>query len=715
MVQSIGFEGIAINVWLIWILPFVGAALIPAIAKKSYRISNFTAVGFAFVSAIFAATLIPMVAAGGETHSQVPWISALNIKAGTLADPLSIIMANLVAWISLLIIIYSVGYMHGDRDLTRYWFFMLFFIGSMQLIVLSDNLLMVFFGWEGVGFASYALIGFWYADRKKDYVGKEGHIVKGIAMWASPTHAGIKAFLMTRAGDIMMLTGMFLIFMHSGTFGFKELLADQTWAQSMMEQNLLIPAAVLLFGGAIGKSAQFPLNEWLLEAMTGPTAVSALIHAATMVKAGVFLVARIGPLFFALAAFDAAAFFEVVAWVGAITAFLLATQAIVNPEIKKVLAYSTGSQIGYMMMALGIAGLSTQFVDGYTAGFFHLMSHAMFKASLFMAAGAILHAVGTRFMTDMGGLLKNMKKTFIFMLLSSLSLAGAPLITSGFWSKDAIFAALLESGSTSGGALFFFAFIIAIMTAFYTFRMVGMVFFGTKSKHILSIEQQASHGSHSASTSEVSNEDGDDKETAPKHKTHDVSPLMWVPFAILAIATIIIGLVGFLFEAEIHSIMASYLASSFGIGEEGGVAASSNSLEQHTGETSIAINPIALVSSFVAFGIGSGLGIIFYIIRKKDPNIISQYPFIKKVWLFLYNRWYLNSLIYWGFVKIPLRIFKVIWRYFENIIAQGINPALQYSMVYLSKWVKYTQTGVAQTYLFVFAAGIIIVLIMLFL
>jgi len=714
MVESIGFEGIAINVWLIWILPFVGAALIPAIAKKSYRISNFTAVGFAFISGIFAATLIPMVTAGGETHSQIPWISALNIKAGTLADPLSIIMTNLVAWISFLIIVYSVGYMHGDKDLTRYWFFMLFFIGSMQLIVLSDNLLMVFFGWEGVGFASYALIGFWYADRKKDYVGKEGHIVKGIAMWASPTHAGIKAFLMTRAGDIMMLTGMFLIFMYSGTFGFKELLADQTWAHSMMEQNLLIPAAVLLFGGAIGKSAQFPLNEWLLEAMTGPTAVSALIHAATMVKAGVFLVARIGPLFFALAAFDAAAFFEVVAWVGAITAFLLATQAIVNPEIKKVLAYSTGSQIGYMMMALGIAGLSTQFVDGYTAGFFHLMSHAMFKASLFMAAGAILHAVGTRFMTDMGGLLKNMKKTFIFMLLSSLSLAGAPLITSGFWSKDAIFAALLESGSTSGGALFFFAFIIAIMTAFYTFRMVGMVFFGTKSKHILTIEQHSSPDSHSSSTSEVTNE-VDDKETAPKHKIYDVSPLMWVPFAILAIATILIGLVGFLFEAEIHSIMSSYLASSFGIGEEGGVDVSSNNFEQNKGETSITINPIALVSSFLAFGIGSGLGIIFYIIRKKDPNIISKYHFIKKVWLFLYNRWYLNSFIYWGFVKIPIKIFKIIWRYFENIIAQGINPALQYSMVYLSKWVKYTQTGVAQTYLFVFAAGIIIVLIMLFL
>ena len=717
MVVSVGFEGIAINVWLVWIVPFVGAALIPVLAKKSTKFSNMSAVGFAIISALLAATLIPLAISGTEIHSQIPWISALNIKAGILADPLSIIMTNLVAWISSLIIIYSVGYMHGDRDLVRYWFFMLFFIGSMQLIVLSDNLLMVFFGWEGVGFASYALIGFWYADRKKDYVGREGHIVKGIAMWASPTHAGIKAFLMTRAGDVMMLSGMFLIFMYAGTFGFKELLADQTWAHTMMEQNLLVPAAVLLFGGAIGKSAQFPLNEWLLEAMTGPTPVSALIHAATMVKAGVFLVARIGPLFFALAAFDAAVFFEVVAWVGAITAFLLATQAIVNPEIKKVLAYSTGSQIGYMMMAIGIAGLSTQFVDGYTAGFFHLMSHAMFKASLFMAAGAILHVVGSRFMTDMGGLRKNMNKTFIFMLLSGLSLAGAPLITSGFWSKDAIFAALLESGTSTGGALFIIAFIVAIMTAFYTFRMVGMVFFGTKSKHIQAMEQTSSHTSQSVSyaSSEPSADDHHNLKQHTKPTIHEVTPIMWVPFAILAISTILIGLVGFIFEEEIHTIMASYLFSSFGIGEAISTHNSANNIEQIAGQTTEALNPIALVSSFVAFGIGSGLGILFYIIRKKDPEIISRYPILKKAWSFLYNRWYLNSLLYWGFVTIPLRLYQIIWLYFENIIAQGINPALQFSMSYLSKWVKYTQTGVTQTYLFVFAAGIIIVLIMLYL
>src|SRR5919205_1010513 len=340
MVGTFGFEGLGINVWLVWILPFVGAAVIAGVARAGSKATNYTAVGFALASAISATTLIPLGLQGAEVHSQISWISSLNIKAGVLADPLAVVMTNLVAWISFLIMVYSTGYMHGDKDLTRYWFFMLFFIGSMQLIVLSDNLLMVFFGWEGVGLASYALIGFWYYDKKKDFVGRIGDRAGGVAMWASPTHAGMKAFLMTRAGDTMMLAGMFMIFVYSGTFGFRELLQNQAWAAQMAHQNLLVPAAVLLFGGAVGKSAQFPLNEWLLEAMAGPTPVSALIHAATMVKAGVFLVARIGPLFFALAAFGMTQFFEVVAWVGAITAFLLATQAIVNPEIKKVLVYS---------------------------------------------------------------------------------------------------------------------------------------------------------------------------------------------------------------------------------------------------------------------------------------------------------------------------------------------------------------------------------------
>ena len=681
----IGFEGMGINAWLVWILPFVGASLIPAIAKAGKRVRDYAAIGFALASAISAVTLLPLGLHGGQIHSQINWIPMLNIHAGTLADSLSILMANIVAWISLLIFIYSIGYMHGDRNLTRYWFFMLFFIGSMQLIVLSDNLLMVFFGWEGVGLASFALISFWYQDRKKDFVGTPGHYAGGIQMWASPTHAGLKAFLMTKAGDIMMLSGMFLIFGYAGTFGFTELLQDQSWATEMANNNLLVPAAVLIFGGAIGKSAQFPLNEWLLEAMTGPTPVSALIHAATMVKAGVFLVARIGPLFFAVSALNSSQFFEVIAWVGAITAFLLATQALVNPEIKKVLAYSTGSQIGLMMMALGVAGLSSSFVDGYTAGFFHLMSHAMFKASLFMGAGAVLHAVGSRFMTDMGGLRSKMKKTFLFMMMAGLSLAAAPFITSGFWSKDAIIASVLESGYQYSWVLFTIAIMVSFMTAFYTFRMLGMTFFGNKSKFI--------------------------QENESTHNVHEVKAVMWVPFAILAIASIAVGLIGFAFEHQLHEMFSLYLENSFGIHTAHDVLPQASSgFGPFEG-----LNPIAVTASVGAFALGAILGGLVYMKKVINPEIVSKNVVSRAIWKFFYNRWYLNTALYWGAVIGPLAIFRIVWRYFESTIIDGINPGLQGSMTYFSKVVKAGQTGIAQTYLFVFAAGMMIIIMLLFL
>ena len=688
---TLGFEGLAINVWLVWMLPFIGAAAIAGVARYGQKIRNYFAVGLSLASAISATTLLPLGLSGGEIHSQVPWISVLGLEAGVLADPLSIIMTNLVAWISFLIFVYSTGYMHGDRDLTRFWFFMLFFIGSMQLIVLADNLLMMFFGWEGVGLASYALIGFWYHDRKKDYVGREGERAAGIPLWASPSHSGMKAFLMTRAGDTMMLAGMFLIFAYAGTFGFRELIENQEWANQMAQQNLLVPAAVLLFGGAVGKSAQFPLNEWLLEAMTGPTSVSALIHAATMVKAGVFLVARIGPLFFALAAFGMTQFFEVVAWTGAITALLLATQAIVNPEIKKVLAYSTGSQIGYMMMGLGIAGLSSQFVEGYTAGFFHLMSHALFKASLFMGAGALLHTVGSRFLIDMGGMRRHMKKTYIFMMLSGLSLAGAPLITSGFWSKDAIFASLLESGYMFSWQLFGIAVAVAMMTAFYTFRMMGMAFFGKESRHLEDMQNEG-------------------------HHLHEVGKSMWIPFGALAVATISIGLIGFIFEEQLHHFLGEYLADSFGIAEEEPDGSESVARVEDQESTSfLGLNSAALVGSVGAFGVGGALGYVFYIARKADPGIISRNIFTRAIWKFLYNRWYLNSALYWGSVIVPLAIYRIIWRYFENVVIDGMNPAFQFSMAYFSRVVKTAQTGITQTYLYIFAVGIVIVTMLLFL
>ena len=686
-ILGLPFEVGVASAWLVWILPFVAALILPGVGKLSKNATGFVAVGFALMSALSAASMLPMALEGHEIHDQIMWIEAIGIKAGVLADPLSIIMANVVAWISFLIMIYSTGYMKGDKDITRFWFWMLFFIGSMQLIVLSDNLLQVFFGWEGVGLASYALISFWYRDKKKDHVGVQGRTVLGMLDYYAPTHAGMKAFIMTKVGDVMMIAGMLLIFLFAGTFGFRELVESTDWATTMAAQGLLVPAFVLLFGGAIGKSAQFPLNEWLLEAMTGPTAVSALIHAATMVKAGVFLVARIGPIVFALSAAGIMGdqFFEIIAWVGAVTALLLATQGMVNPEIKKVLAYSTGSQIGYMMMALGVAGLSHQYVDGYTAGFFHLISHAMFKASLFMAAGSLLHIVGSRFMTDMGGLRRQMKKTYAFMWAAGLGLMGAPFITTGFWSKDAIFAAVYESGNEWALPLFIIAVLTAVITAFYTTRMIGMVFFGEKSKHIQKMEEEG-------------------------HHIHEASVSMWVPYGILAVLTIGIGIMGLSTEEGLHHLFTDYLEDYFGIHTEH-VAYEASVLPEFLQ----GLNPVALGASLVAFATGIGLGFIFYIGRWVDPvRFVNSNIVFYAIHKFFLNRWYLNALVYWCFVVAPLWLARGVFRYFEKTaIDYGMNAGVQKAVGWSAKVVQGTQTGVSQSYLFVFGAGLLFVVLIL--
>ncbi|HUU48698.1 MAG TPA: NADH-quinone oxidoreductase subunit L [Nitrosopumilaceae archaeon] len=681
------FEATSAAAWMVWILPFAAALIIPAVAKASKNATGYVAVAVVLMSALSAASLLPVTLDASEIHHQITWIDALGLKGGVLADPLSVIMANVVGWISFLIMIYSTGYMKGDKDIARFWFWMLFFIGSMQLIVLSDNLLQVFFGWEGVGLASYALISFWYRDKKKDHVGVEGRTVLGLLDYYSPTHAGMKAFIMTKVGDVMMIAGMLLIFLFAGTFGFKELMGDFTWAETMSAQGLLVPAFVLLFGGAMGKSAQFPLNEWLLEAMTGPTAVSALIHAATMVKAGVFLVARIGPIVFALGAAGILAdqFFEIVAWVGAITALLLATQGMVNPEIKKVLAYSTGSQIGYMMMALGVAGLSQQYVDGYTAGFFHLISHAMFKASLFMAAGSLLHVVGSRFMTDMGGLRKHMKKTYAFMWAAGLGLMGAPFITTGFWSKDAIFAAVFESGNEWAMPLYIIAVLTAVITAFYTTRMIGLVFYGKPSKHIEKMEEEG-------------------------HHIHEAPLSMWVPYGILAVLTIGIGIIGLSAEEGIHHLFTEFLENSYGI----------HTVNHETGESILpgflqGLNPVALGSSLVAFATGIGLGYIFYIGRWVDATkFVNSNIVFYAIHKTILNRWYLNAIIYWCFVIAPLWLSRAVFRYFEKTaIDYGMNDGFQKAVVWSARVVQGTQTGVSQSYLFVFGAGLLFVVLIL--
>src|SRR2546428_4089742 len=476
--------------WLIWITPLAGALLTPVLARIHSKVRNYAAVAFTLAAAILA-TYTALTVAPGDY--QLDWMPSFRLasggsplRAGVLVDPLSMFMINIVAWVSFLIMVYSLGYMKGDDGLTRYWFFMNLFIGNMLLLVLADNLLMMFFGWEGVGLCSYALIGHYYKDQQEYWVGTPGDQALGIPQAYPPSHAGMKAFVVTRIGDIALLIAIFLIYAYAGTFNYNELASKLSgggnWAASLARLVLLVPTAILFFGGPIGKSAQFPLQEWLPDAMAGPTSVSALIHAATMVKAGVFLVGRMGPIFFlALLQFNQVTpFFGTVAWIGAFTAFLAATQATIAREIKKVLAYSTVSQIGYMMMGLGVAGLSANFIAGYSAGLLQLMSHAIFKASLFLAAGWVIHATGTRFMDQMGGLAKAMRLTSIAMIFAGLSLMGI-FPFSGFWTKDAILSATFES---SQYILYAIGLGTVLLTAFYTTRMLGITFAGKASRNL---------------------------------------------------------------------------------------------------------------------------------------------------------------------------------------------------------------------------------------
>ncbi|NHV97798.1 MAG: NADH-quinone oxidoreductase subunit L [Thaumarchaeota archaeon] len=697
--------------WLVWVLPIVGAILTPIFARIGDRVRDYLAVLFSLAPAVSAALMIP---SKEVIHSTFDWIPSIGLKAGVLADPLSIAMANVVAWISFLIMVYSLGYMKGEPNLTRYWFFMNFFIGNMQLIVLSDNLLQLFFGWEGVGLCSYALIGFWHSDEKKYWVGtpveEGGRRAWGREQAYSPSHAGMKAFITTRVGDSAFLIGLLILYTYSHTFSFTQLAEHTDWASSLASAGLLIPVTILIFGGAVGKSAQFPLQEWLPDAMAGPTSVSALIHAATMVKAGVFLVARVGPIFYnAFQAVNAAPlFFEVVAWIGAFTAFLAATQAVVGREIKKVLAYSTVSQIGYMMLALGAAGLvseGTAFAGGFTAAFFHLMSHAVFKASLFMAAGALIHACGSKYLSDMGGLRSVMPITFISMLLASASLAGIPPL-SGFWSKDAVLAAVWEASTPYAPILFALAVVTAMLTVFYTFRMIGLAFFGEKSQYLKELEHK--HDSHSEA----------------EHHLGEAPKVMWIPYTILAVASLAIGVAGPFVETSLHESLEHYL-------HEFGFEAAHKGFE---------INPVALGGSIAALAIGLPIGYYIYIARRADPaKIVNSSSLLRALYIFLENRWYINTLYYAIFVDGLARFARIVWRglelgvidrwsdatalasivsskagnWFDKYIVDGFINGLAYVSALFSRVCRRIQTGVTQNYLLVFAIGVVVVLIIL--
>ncbi len=405
------------------------------LSKRSVSWLSPAAVGISFLTSLLSFFLIK----GKASLYLFPWLSVggLQVDFSLLWDPLSSIMALTVSGVSFLIHIYSVGYMGEDPGYRRYFAYLNLFTFSMLLLVLAPNLPMMFVGWEGVGLCSYLLIGFWFEKE-------------------TAANAGKKAFIVNRVGDFGFLLGIFLLFTLLGNLNFDYI----NYHANSLAPSAATAAALLLFLGATGKSAQIPLYIWLPDAMEGPTPVSALIHAATMVTAGVYMVSRLFPLYA-----RSGLALNVVAWVGIITAAFAATIALVQNDIKRVLAYSTISQIGYMFAGVGVGAVS--------AGMFHLFTHAFFKSLLFLAAGSVIHALGTQDMREMGGLRKKMPITFWVFTIAALAISGIPGFA-GFFSKDQI----LAQAYIRSKAIWAIGVVTAGLTAFYMFRLIFMTFFG---------------------------------------------------------------------------------------------------------------------------------------------------------------------------------------------------------------------------------------------
>ena len=416
--------------------PIISAAVIPLVDRVFNKtVRNVFACSAGFLTALFSLALIPYIKKGSVfSFDFIPGLA----KVGICLDALSVNLAIIAAVIGSLIVLFSVKYMEKEEGSMRYYAITLLFIGSMIGLVLSDNFLSLYIFWEIVGLCSWALIGFFYKDPKA-------------------VAAGIKAFITTRIGDVGLLIGILILYLHTGTFSISATISDL----HSIPAGVLSITAFLMLLAAVGKSAQAPLHVWLPDAMEAPTTTSALIHAATMVNAGIYLVARTYPLFSAVPNW-----LFTVSLIGGVTALLAASMGLVEKDLKRTLAYSTVSQLGYMMLSLGVGGLF--------ASQFHLLNHAIFKALLFLCAGAIIHAVGTRDMTEMGGLFKKMKLTGICFASGTLALMGVPIFN-GFFSKDMIFSCAFNAGNY---VAFTLAVITAALTVLYSLRMFSLVFLG---------------------------------------------------------------------------------------------------------------------------------------------------------------------------------------------------------------------------------------------
>jgi NADH-quinone oxidoreductase subunit L len=493
------------NLWLIPLLPLFGT-LINGLWRRSLSETSVGyiacgAVGLSFLGSFIAFCELFSLPPQGRAVEVVvyQWVTSGDFQAamGFLLDPLSALMILVVTGVGLLIHIYSIGYMHGDEGFQRYFAYLNLFVFSMLLLVLGNNFLLMFLGWEGVGLCSYLLIGFWFTRQVA-------------------ADAGKKAFIVNRVGDFGFILGVFLIFVGFGSLQFNEVFGRAT--QQLVPGGAMATAiALLLFLGATGKSAQIPLYVWLPDAMEGPTPVSALIHAATMVTAGVYMVARCSVLYLL-----APTAMVVVLLIGLLTALMAASIALVQTDIKRVLAYSTISQLGYMFVACG--------VGAFGAGIFHLVTHACFKALLFLGAGSVMHALdGEQDIRRMGGLKDQLPITYITFLIGSLAIAGVfPL--AGFFSKDEILWAALTEGHF---LVWLGAAITAVMTSFYMFRLVFLVF----------------HREPSASDAEL-------------YHPHEAPPVMRVPLVVLAVLSVVAGFIGIPIIEGAH-LLGAYLEPVF--------------------------------------------------------------------------------------------------------------------------------------------------------
>lgn len=626
--------------WLIPAMPVLSYVLIVLFTKRSKALSaGISILTMLSCFAISVGVLLELskldpvnrVISFGTTWLQIaPW----QANVGILIDPLSVNMLLVVTFISLLVQIYSLGYMHDDERFSIYYSYLSLFTASMLLLVVSNNYLQIFVGWELVGLCSYLLIGFWYFKPEA-------------------ANAAKKAFVVNRVGDMGFLMGVVTIGMVFQTFDFAQVKDAVTLGLSngTYQGAYIAGIALLLFCGAVGKSAQFPLHVWLPDAMEGPTPVSALIHAATMVAAGVYMVARTFVLFSA----DPIAM-TTVAYIGCFTALFAATIALAQDDIKRILAYSTLSQLGYMVMSLG--------VGGYTSGMFHLTTHACFKALLFLGAGSVIHGVHNQDIWKMGGLWNKMKITAITFLIANLAISGIPPFA-GFFSKDAILDAVKESTVPGHELLYYTGVFTAFLTAFYMFRLFFVVFTGKPRDH------------HA-------------------HDHAHESPLtMTGPLMILAILSLSIGWLNWP-GVDAYSKFVYYGAAP----HEGGAANFGALLSQAIPSLMVAILGVALAAAFYFFNIFSA------------EKMATTF---RPIYLLLKNKYYVDELYMWIVNNILFGLSSVLKWFDDEVVDDGMVDGSGWVARKMGGLLSLTQTGYVQNYaLVVFGAVAVIFLLVSF-